>query len=187
MSPGVGLVCFVVKFIRRILAVDHMDGEEVCVLTCGNLDERIRRMRVLTGFDAVIHQVEEDAAEIAGFNLHFFREQKLKGSPDIVLRSGLTFAVENGIDQIVTADGMETLLLEGESQSFKIVGCFLILSVIHQRFICMEIPLHIFLQRKCLLSAAGKSLVLLFLQFLLLVQRKEFGFLTGIFQSIVGD
>lgn len=115
MSSGVGLVCFVVKFIRRILAVDHMDGEEVCVLTCGNLDERIRRMRVLTGFDAVIHQVEEDAAEIAGFNLHFFREQKLKGSPDIVLRSGLTFAVENGIDQIVAADGMETLLLEGGS------------------------------------------------------------------------
>lgn len=115
MSPGVGLVCFVVKFIRRILAVDHMDGEEVCVLTCGNLDERIRRMRVLTGFDAVIHQVEEDAAEIVGSNLHFFREQKLKGSPDIVLRSGLALAVENSVDQIVPADGMETFLLEGRS------------------------------------------------------------------------
>ena len=51
----------------------------------------------------------------------------------------------------------------------------------------MEIPLYIFLQRKCLLSAAGKSLALLFLQFLLLVQRKEFGFLAGVFQSIVGD
>lgn len=115
MSPGVGLVCFVIKFIRRIFAVGHMDGEEVCVLACGDLDERVRRMRVLAGFDAVIHQVEEDAAEIVGFQPSFFREQKLKGSPDIVLRSGLALAVENSVDQIVTADGMETFLLEGRS------------------------------------------------------------------------
>lgn len=115
MSPGVGLVCFVVELVRRIFAVGHMDGEEVCFLACGDLDERVRRMRVLTGFDAVVHQVKKDAAEIAGFNLHFFREQKLKGSPDIILRSSLTFAVKNGIDQIVAADWMETLLLEGGS------------------------------------------------------------------------
>lgn len=115
MSPRVGLVCFVVKLVRRILAVGHMDGEKVCVLACGDLNERVRRMRVLAGFDTVIHQVEEDAAEVAGFDLHFFREQKLKGSPDIVLRSDLAFTVENGIDQIVAADRMETLLLESGS------------------------------------------------------------------------
>ena len=85
MSSGVGLGCFVVKPGRRIFAVGHMDREKVCILVCCDLNKRIRSVRVPAGFNAVIHQVKKDAAEITVFKLYVLRKEKLKRSPDMIL------------------------------------------------------------------------------------------------------
>lgn len=78
MRPGIGLACFVVEFLDGILAVEHMDRKEIGGRLCCNLDKRVGGIGSTAGFDAVIHQVEEYAAEITVFDSRVFRKQKLK-------------------------------------------------------------------------------------------------------------
>ena len=63
MRPGIGLACFVVEFLSRVLAVDHMYGKKVGVLFRCDLNKRFRRTGIQAGFDTIVHQVKKDTAE----------------------------------------------------------------------------------------------------------------------------
>lgn len=58
-----------IEFLVGIFAVVHVDREKVGGLLCCDLNKWIRYFGSTAGFDAVIHQVKEDAAEIAGFDI----------------------------------------------------------------------------------------------------------------------
>ena len=145
MRPGIGLACFVVEFLSRVLAVDHMYGKKVGVLFRCDLNKRFRRTGIQAGFDTIVHQVKKDTAEVTVFNIHFFWEQQLKTGLDIMFCCQLAFTVQNRIDQIVVADRMKAFLLEITGQCFQTDRSFIISLRLHQSMINFQFLFHILL------------------------------------------
>lgn len=113
MAKGVWLRRFMPERGIRIFAVAHPDCQKSLPDDRGQGDERLFGTGFFTCLNSVIHQIENNTAQIRLGNpglFHVIRKKDFVGYVNVMSGSSSVFTFQNGIEQAVPAAGLKMLL-----------------------------------------------------------------------------